>query len=65
MAKIHHEKLNILKTKRAFKMKLKAFFIIFKGLSMKQIIFFFRRLESDFNNSETVKSVTLAFFSIQ
>ena len=30
----HHE------NKRAFKMKRKAFFIIFKGLSMKQIRYF-------------------------
>ena len=34
-------KTNILRTKRAFKMKGKAFFIIFKGLSMKQITQFF------------------------
>ena len=36
-----------LRTKRAFKMKQKAFFIIFKGLSMKHIIqFFFLECES-------------------
>ena len=29
--------LNILRKKRAFKMKSKAFFIIFEGLSLKQI----------------------------
>ena len=29
--------LNILKTKRAFKTKLKAFFFIFKGLPLKQL----------------------------
>ena len=40
--KSHDKNLNILGTKKAFKMKQKAFFIIFKGLSMKQFtqIFF-------------------------
>ena len=42
--------LNILRTKRAFKMKQELFSIIFKGLSMKQIMqIFFERWESDFN----------------
>ena len=36
MTKNHDKNLNILRRKRAFKMKY-AFFIIFKGLSMKQI----------------------------
>ena len=42
MTKRSWQNLNILRTKRAFKMKSKAFFIIFKGLSMMQItdIFF-------------------------
>ena len=36
--------------KRAFKVKQKAFFIIFKGLSMKQITeIFLGRCEPDFN----------------
>ena len=35
--KSHNKILSILRTKRAFKMKLKAFFIIFNGVSMKQI----------------------------
>ena len=42
---------NILRTKRACKMKQNAFFIIFEGLSLKQINFFFERWESDFNLS--------------
>ena len=41
----HDKNLNILRTKGAFKMKLKAFFIIFKGLSMKEIIQFFVEVE--------------------
>ena len=45
MAKLQDKKLNILRTKRAFKMKQKAFLIIFKGLSLKQIKQFF--LEGD------------------
>ena len=41
--------LNVLKTKSAFKMKWKVFFIIFEGVSLKQIIkTFFGRWESDF-----------------
>ena len=35
--KIVTKNLNILRTKRAFQMKQKAFFIIFKGFSIKQI----------------------------
>ena len=37
MTKNSEKKLNILRMKRAFKMKQKAFFIIFKGLSLKEI----------------------------
>ena len=43
--------LNILRMERAFKMKYKVFFIIFEGLSLKQINFFFERWEPDFNLS--------------
>ena len=43
--------LNILRSKRAFKMKEKAFFIIFKGLSLKEINFF-GRWEFVFNAKE-------------
>ena len=42
----HDKNLNILRTKRTFKMKYKAFFIIFKGLSVKQITQFFLESES-------------------
>ena len=35
--KVNTKNLNILRTKRAFKIKQKAFFIIFEGLSLKQI----------------------------
>ena len=34
--RVKTKKLNILRTKRAFKMKQKSFFIIFKGLSSKE-----------------------------
>ena len=52
--KSQDKNLIILKTKRAFKMEWKAFFIIFKGLSLKQMkINFFGRWESDFNNKDT------------
>ena len=45
--------LNILRSKRAFKIKEKAFFIKFKGLSLKGIKkSFFGRWESDFNAKE-------------
>ena len=37
MTKKSRQHLNILRTKRAFKMKKKTFFIIFKGLSLNQI----------------------------
>ena len=43
MMKSSRQKFNILRMKRAFKLKLKAFFIIFRGLSMAK---FFVRLES-------------------
>ena len=36
-SKSHGKNLNVLRTKRAFKMKSKTSFIIFKGLSIKQI----------------------------
>ena len=42
---LQHDK-NILRTKRVFKMKKKSFFIIFKGLSMKQKAEFFLEGES-------------------
>ena len=44
--KSHDKDLNILRTKRTFKMKWKAFFIIFKGLLVKQITQSFLELES-------------------
>ena len=47
--KSSEKNLNLLGTKRAFKMKQKAFFSIFKGLSIKEITQnFFGKLESDF-----------------
>ena len=42
--------LNILRTKKAFKMKQKAFFIIFKALSMKQITVFLKGESPTLNN---------------
>ena len=45
--KSQDKNLNILRTKWAFKMKQKAFFIIFKELSLKQINNVFRRWEFD------------------
>ena len=42
---------NILRTKRAFMMKIKAFFIIFKGLSLKQIKQIFGDWESGLNQN--------------
>ena len=44
--KSHDKNLNILRTKRAFKMKYKTIFIIFRGLSMKQKTQFFLEGES-------------------
>ena len=44
-----------LRTKRAFKIKQKAFFVIFKGLSMKQIIRIFLECESLNLNDHTGK----------
>ena len=41
MTKKKDKNLNILRTKRAFKMKQNRFFIIFKGFSLKQIKQFF------------------------
>ena len=47
--KSHDKSLIIVRTKRAFKIKQKALFMIFKGFSLKQIAhFFFGRLELDF-----------------
>ena len=44
MTKMSRQKVKYLENKRAFKMKEKAIFIIFKGLSLKQIkIDFFGR----------------------
>ena len=43
------KKFNILRTKKAFKMRYKRFFIIFKGLQLKQIKNVFGRREFDFN----------------
>ena len=37
MPKSQNKSLNILRIERAFKMKKKAFFIIYEGLSLKQI----------------------------
>ena len=48
--KSQDKKMNILRTKRAFKVKRKAFFIIFEGLSLKWINFSFRSWESDFKD---------------
>ena len=44
--KSHDKNLNISRTKRAFKMRQKVFFIIFKGLSLKQIKTIFLKDES-------------------
>ena len=37
LSKSHNKNLNTLRTKKAFKIRLKTFFINFKGLSLKQI----------------------------
>ena len=39
MTRTRDKSINILSTKRVFKMKQKAFFIMFEGLSLKQYIF--------------------------
>ena len=44
--KCQDKNLNILRMKRVFKMKYKSFFIIFKGLSLKQIKISFLEGES-------------------
>ena len=44
--KSHDKNLNISRTKRAFKMRQKVFFTIFKGLSLKQIKTIFLKDES-------------------
>ena len=41
-----YKNLNISRTKRAFKMKQKAFFVTLNGLSVKQITQFFLKFES-------------------
>ena len=46
MTKNQDKSLNILRTKKAFQINQKAFFIIFKGLSLKQIKHFFLEGES-------------------
>ena len=48
-----------MRTKRAFKMKWKAFFINFKGLSVKQIPQFFLEVESPSLNSKSFKSILI------
>ena len=50
--KNQHKNLNILRTKRDFRIKQKAFFIIFKVLSLKQMKRFFGRWESEFKGCE-------------
>ena len=54
--------LNILRTKRAFKMKPKVFFIIFKGLSLKQLKQTFLGRAFDFNtriyNPSSIPQIT-------
>ena len=60
--KVLTKTLNILRTKRAFKMKSKAIFIIFKELSIRQITQIFSgRWETDFNSflSSTYKFDTV------
>ena len=56
MTKSHDKNLDILRTKAAFKMKSKTFFIIFKGLSMKQITQTFLKGESPTFNLQFVDS---------
>ena len=41
-----YKNMNISRTKRAFKMKQKAFFVTLNGLSVKQITQFFLKFES-------------------
>ena len=50
-SKSQHKNLIILRTKRAFMVKLKAFFIIFNGLSLKRTKHFFGRWGPDFKTS--------------
>ena len=53
MTKMSIQKFKYLTKKRAFKMKSKAFFNIFKGLSLKEIkINFFGSWESDFKGNK-------------
>ena len=51
--------LNILRTKRAFKMKQKIFFIVSKGLSATETKFFFGRWESATLRPSTVKRASI------
>ena len=53
------QKCKYLENKRAFKMKEKAFFIIFKGVPLKQIKKFFLEGESPKNNICDISSATL------
>ena len=59
--KSHDKNLNILRTKRAFKVKWKAFFIIFKGLSLKLIKIIF--LEGKSPNLMLTNILTLEYQS--
>ena len=68
MIKMSRQKLNILRTKRRFKMKSKAFFIIFEGLSLKQTKKNFLEDESPtliiiiaYTGSIKKRSLTIAF----
>ena len=66
MSKRQDKNLNILKIKRAFKMKLKAFFFIFEGLSLHQIKFFLKgesptlleKLSKELDTKQRVKKLT-------
>ena len=59
---------------RAFKMKLKAFFITFKGLSLKQIIFFLEcesptlsfsdKCNSSFNHRVYMRNIRVLYIKI-
>ena len=59
-SKNQDKNLDILKTKKAFKIKQKVlFFLIFKGLSLKPKKNFFGRWESDFNIELLLNTFTL------
>ena len=61
--KSHDKNLNILRTKRAFKINQNAFFIIFKGLLMKQISQIF--LESEIPTLIRFKKCNLCTTSLK